>query len=137
MIDLLLLLILASILNWAVVDIYFYSIVFERVRQYGEQWEQSKNYLWQCFRYMLGCPFCLAHWTAAVILAVLSLFGYLGYSPVPLHPVFVALLIPAVARASLWIRDYSFPPLTNAYVTEKEETAASTSDADLPNVDHQ
>jgi len=135
MIDLLLLLALASVLNWAVIDIYFYSIVFERMRQYGERWEQSHGYLQQCFRYLLGCPFCLAHWTAAAILVLFSLFGHLGYSPVTLHPALAALLIPAVARASLWIRDYSFPPLTNTYAPEKETAADNENSSDLPNTD--
>jgi hypothetical protein len=122
MIDLLLLLGLASILNWAIVDIYFYSIVFDAPRQYSENWSRSQGFL-KHFRYMLGCPFCLSHWTAAVILTSLSAIGYFDCVPMTLHPVAAIMFIPAVARVSLVLRDYSLPPLVNSHVSENTEEA--------------
>ena len=122
MIDLLLLLGLAAILNWAVVDIYFYSILFDAPRQYSEGWEQSHGFT-KYFRYMLGCPFCLSHWTAAVILTSLVAIGYFDGVPMSLHPVAAMMFIPAVARTSLVLRDYSLPPLVNSHVPENTEEA--------------
>jgi hypothetical protein len=122
MIDLLLLLTLASLLNWAIVDIYFYSILFDAPRKYSEGWEQSYGFL-KYFRYMLGCPFCLSHWTAVVILTSLSVMGYFGCVPMTLHPAAAMVFIPAVARVSLVIRDYSLPPLINSHVPENTEEA--------------
>ena len=122
MIDLLLLLGLASILNWGIVDIYFYSIIFDAPRKYSEHWSHSKGFM-KNFRYMLGCPFCLSHWTAVVILTSLSVMGYCGCIPMTLHPVAAILFIPAVARVSLVLRDYSLPPLVNSHVPENTEEA--------------
>lgn len=119
MIDLLLLLTLAIVLNWSVVDIYFYSIVFDPIRQYGVKWKEGSNQFWKYFRYMLDCPFCFAHWSATAILLVFTVCGFLGYLPVKLHPVLAVVLIPAVARLSLFLRDYSLPPLTNYHASSE------------------
>jgi len=128
MIDLILLFCLASVLNWALVDIYFHSIIFDPIRAYSVGWEQSKGF-WKYFRYMLDCPFCFSHWTAAAILAFVSVVSYLGVLPITLNPVLAVLLIPAVARTSLVIRDYSLPPLTNTNGTEiQSEPTNETTD---------
>ena len=120
MIDIILLLVLASVLTFAMLDIYFYSIIFESFRQYGEKWEQSRG-IWRYVRYAINCPFCLAHWVSAAVLIVIVGLGYAGILPL-LHPVLALVTIPAVARISLIIRDYSLPPLTNhAFETTSAE----------------
>lgn len=113
MFDLFLLFIFAALLNWAILDVYFYSILFEPLRQYGNQWKTSKG-VWRYFRYALDCPHCASHWTAAAILAIFSGLSHAGLLPL-LHPLLAILLIPAVARVSLVFRDYSLPPLINSY----------------------
>jgi hypothetical protein len=109
------------------VDAYFYSIIFDPIRQYSRGWEQSRWVLWRYFRYMLDCPLCFSHWTAAVILAILSLCGCFCL-PITLHPVLAVILIPAVARISLVLRDYSLPPLVNANVPETQPESGNISE---------
>jgi hypothetical protein len=128
MIDLLLLLCLAALLTWAVLDVYFYSILTESLRQYGERWQESNGAM-RYFRYVLGCPHCLSHWIAAVILAVLVGLNYVDAVPVTLHPVLAILFLPVVARMALVFRDYSLPPLTNHYVTETEPDIGTSSNS--------
>ena len=127
MVDLLLLLFLVAVLNWAVVDIYFYSIIFAPIREYGAGWEKSTGGLRQMFRYLLDCPFCLSHWTAAASLAVITGIGHVGWLPVTLHPLAAVVFIPVVARVSLVMRDYSLPPLLN-YETPSTETIIENTD---------
>lgn len=127
MIDLLLLLGLAAVLNWAVLDVYFYSIVFEPLREYSKGWQHSSGWWLQHFRYMLDCPLCFSHWSAAFILAVLSLCGSWGWLPATLHPLLAVVFIPAVARTSLVIRDYSLPPLVNVHTPEEQSELESGS----------
>jgi len=120
MIDLLLLLGIATVINWGLLDVYFYSILFDKPRQYSENWKQAKYTLWGYFRYMLGCPLCLSHWTAAGILAVMVAVGYFGGLPTALHPAAAVLFVPFVARLSISVREQSLPPLTNIYASTNE-----------------
>jgi len=126
MTDVILLFGLLSVLNWAIVDIYFHSIVFDSIRAYSVGWEQSKGF-WRYFRYMLDCPFCFSHWTASAVLAFVSAISYLDVLPLTLNPILAGLLVPAVARTSLVLRDYSLPPLTNTNGLEiQSETTIET-----------
>ena len=134
MIELLLLLVLAAVLNWGVIDIYFYSIIFDRPRQYGEKWEESQGF-WRYFRYMLACQFCFSHWSSAGILLAMSILGYVGASPVVLNPILAFLLIPAVARVSLVLRDYSLPPIVNNHVQTVLPIEEGTSPGDFRSED--
>jgi hypothetical protein len=63
-------------------------------------------------------------------MAVLCVMG--GYLPVQIHPVLALCLIPAVARLSLWMRDYSHPPLINY---EQNQTQEEPSAARFESVD--
>jgi hypothetical protein len=120
MIDFLLLIVFAAALNWAVIEIYFYSIVFEPLRKYGAGWEQSTGYFRKHFRYLLQCPFCLSHWTAAVNLAILWVLGYCGCLPTPLLFPVAVIAIPVVARLSLTFKDWSLPPIVSSYESTTE-----------------
>jgi hypothetical protein len=142
LVDLLLSVIVTSLLTWALTDIYFYSAVFDPVREYSKralaaaekgQWDPKRNRLFYLFLYALGCPFCISHWFAAFSAVLVGVNT--GTTPLTL-----LIVIPIAARLANTISDFVLPPVTNTVldgimpqpktepqdVQENPDTAAKT-----------
>jgi hypothetical protein len=104
------------LLTWALVDIYFYSMVFESIRKKGDKWRDRKTFIGRAFFYMLGCEFCFSHWVALGVTPVVCFLTYKLLAGNLWCTVALALIaIPVVAKLALYLRDHSFPPVVNAY----------------------
>jgi hypothetical protein len=99
---------IVTLFVWAVVDIYFISVVFEPFHFAVEKYEEHGNWFIRHFAIMLNCPYCFSHWVATpTSLAVSFLMG------TPLWAGIV--LIPIAARLAAMLRENTFPPTSGGH----------------------
>lgn len=99
-----------TLATWALADIYFYSLPFERIRRYGQSLGESNCPFKVLFGYGLNCRYCLGHWIAAILLlAVLVLPTCFGVVLTLLEAVFLAAITP---RLALMIHENVLRPIT-------------------------
>jgi hypothetical protein len=111
--------VVAMFTTWALIDIYFYSVLFDGVRGKAEQWEQSHKRRLRILGYGLSCRYCLSHWTAAVVLLLLLLLP--NHIAASLTIFEAILLIPIVARLSVVLRENILPPVVEPLRDPEDE----------------
>jgi hypothetical protein len=117
MINLFLLIVIGTLLTWALTDLYFYSVLFDPLRRKitflaADTKERGfRTYL----AYLADCPFCLSHWFAALSVGLIW-FDVACLKDIPLPevtPLTAAILVFIVARLANVLRDHILPPLVN------------------------
>jgi hypothetical protein len=96
---------LVTLFVWAVVDIYFISVVFDPFHFAVEKYEEHSNWLIRHFAIMLNCPYCFSHWVATP--ASLAATYFMG------TPLWIGIaIIPISARLAALLRENTFPPVS-------------------------
>ena len=109
--------IVVTLATWALGDIYFYSLYFERIRRYGRSLERADQRWKSILGYGLNCRYCLNHWiAAALILTVLFFPTRFGKNLTLLEAAFLAAIVP---RLALLIHENVLRPIT--YADENRE----------------
>ena len=88
MIDILIVVFLAALSNWAVIETWRHGEIFERLRAWLQAHDPS------FLQMLLTCPYCLSHWTA--------------------FPILVSLMVCAVDPIQPWYRYLALIPLSLA-----------------------
>ena len=111
--------------TWALVDIYLYNALLQRVRHLAVLWEQSPVRWKAMLGYGLQCPYCLGHWVAAgLVLAVLMLPSSLGQTISVLDAIFLVLI---AARVSTMLRENVLRPITADLLADQSQDISSES----------
>jgi len=106
-----------TLVTWALMDIYLYNALLQRVRHLVAVWERSPVRWKAMLGYGMQCPYCLGHWVAAgLILAVLILPSSLGQSLSVLDAFFLVII---AARVSTMLRENVLRPITDDLLTDQ------------------
>lgn len=95
---------------WGLMDIYFYNILFDPVRAFGERLVQNPSWAKRIFGYGLNCRYCLSHWAALLLLAPVMIFPCCVAQNLTI--VDALLILVTVPRLALVLHDYVLRPLT-------------------------
>ena len=115
--------IVVTFTTWALADIYFYSVYFERIRGYGQSLAETDCCWKKTLGYGLNCRYCLSHWIAAgQLFAVLVFPTCFGENLTLLEAVFLAAMTP---RLALVLHDNILRPLTYSDESGEEPNESS------------
>jgi hypothetical protein len=115
--------------TWALLDIYFDSILFLGWRSLGQRLQnQYKSGIRNKLGYLLNCPYCLSHWFAFAITVLFWLVGFFDHKWCAVFT--VPLLAVIGARVSNMLRDYVYPPIT---ATNLQDSYPADYDQEEPN----
>lgn len=96
-IRLLLTFMLAAVANWQAIETFHHGSIFEQLRA---RLESRRDWISE----LIGCPFCLSHWTGTAFAALSFVYSTWEHLLSPVWLVFPAYVL-AVIRASQWLND--------------------------------